>query len=158
MSRDRFAVRRKSSKGANLVETAMIIPLLFLLTFAIIDFSTVLYVYLALENGVSQATRYAVTGQQMDDPNNVGQKLSREQSVRHAMRAATPTLAISDGAFSFYNVTKAASGTGGPNDVIRVTVNYGWSAFTPLIRPFFTSGQIQLRVSSTMKNEPFPSS
>ena len=50
----------------------MIIPLLLLLTFAIIDFSTVLYIYLTLENGVSQATRYAVTGQQMNDPNNAG--------------------------------------------------------------------------------------
>ncbi len=38
------------------------------------------------------------------------------------MRQATPTLPIPDGNFSFYNVTKGVSGTGGPNDVIRVTV------------------------------------
>jgi len=146
--------RWASSKGANLVETAMVIPLLLLLTFAIIDFASLFYVYLALENGVSQATRYAVTGQFANDPDPT----LRAQAIRTAMRQATPTLTISDGAFNFYNVTKAASGTGGPNDIIRVTVNYGWTAFTPLIRPFFTNGQIQLSVSSTMKNEPFPSS
>jgi len=157
MSRNRSAVRWQSSKGANLVETAMIIPLLLLLTFAIIDFSTVMYVYLALENGVSQATRYAVTGQQMDDPNNAGQKLSREQSVKNAMRAATPTLSIDDSSFQFYNLTQGTSGTGGPNDIIRVTVNYDWRAFTPLIRPIF-NGQIRLTVQSTMKNESFPTS
>ena len=145
----------RDSRGANLVETAMILPLLLLLTFAIVDFSTLLYVYLALENGVSQATRYAVTGQSMDDPGNPGQKFSREQSIKMAMRRATPTLPIGDTAFQFDNVTKSTGGTGGPNDVIRVTVNYPWQSFTPLLRPFFTSGQIQLRVSSTMKNEPF---
>ena len=38
-------------------------PLLLLLTFSIVDFAALFYVYLALENGASQATRYAVTGQ-----------------------------------------------------------------------------------------------
>lgn len=157
MSKKRIAEKWKPTKGANLVETAMVIPLLLLLTFAVIDFSSVLYAYLALENGVSQATRYAVTGQQMNDPNNAGQKLSREQSVRSAMRAATPTLSIGDGCFQFYNLTKGISGAGGPSDVIRVTVNYDWTAFTPLIRPIF-NGQIRLTVQSTMKNESFPTS
>lgn len=153
----RAGSRWESSKGANLVEAAMILPLLLTLTFAVVDFSTLLYVYLALENGVSQATRYAVTGQLMDDPANPGYKLSREQSIKIAMRRATPTLTIDDSAFQFYNVTRGVSGTGNPNEIIRVTVNYPWSAFTPLLRPFFTGGQIQLSVSSTMKNEPYPS-
>jgi len=144
-----------SCRGANLVEVAIILSLLLSLTFAVIDFGSVLYVYLALENGVSQATRYAVTGQQMPDPNDPQQKLPREESVRRAMRQATPTLPIQDSNFTFYNVTKGVSGAGGPNDVIRVTINYTWNSFTPLLRPFFNNGQINLRVSSTMKNEPF---
>ena len=150
--------RLKDCRGANLVEAAMVVPLLLLLTFAVVDFSILMHAYLALENGVSQATRYAVTGQLMNNPGNPGQKFSREQSIKFAMRQATPSLQISDSAFQFYNVTKGTSGTGGPNDVIRVTVNYPWRAFTPLLRPFFTNGEIQLRVSSTMKNEPFPTS
>jgi len=156
----KFSAQRRTSdcssaRGANLVEVAVILSLLLSLTFAVIDFGTVLYVYLALENGVSQATRYAVTGQQMSDPNNPQQKLPRDESIRRAMRQATPTLPIQDTDFSFYNVSKGVAGTGGPNDVVRVTVNYNWNAFTPLLRPFFNNGQITLRVSSTMKNEPF---
>ena len=65
--------RMKSSRGSNLVEMAAVIPLLLLFTFAIMDFATLFYVYLSLENGVSQATRYAVTGQVMNDPANPGQ-------------------------------------------------------------------------------------
>ncbi len=53
-------------KGANLVEAAIITPLLLLLTLAIVDFSAMFYAYLALEHGVSQATRFAVTGQELD--------------------------------------------------------------------------------------------
>ena len=46
-----------------MLEAAIITPLLLLLTFSIVDFGALFYVYLALENGVSQATRYGVTGQ-----------------------------------------------------------------------------------------------
>jgi hypothetical protein len=49
--------------------------------------------------------------------------------------------------------TSWAGGTGGPGDVGKVTVNYTWTFFTPLMRPFFPSGQITLSVESAMKNE-----
>jgi Flp pilus assembly protein TadG len=154
--------RWNSSRGANLVEMAMVLPLLLLLTFAIVDFSSLFYVYLALENGVSLATRYGVTGQQMNDPMNPTQLLSREDSVKSAMRQATPTLAIDDSAFAFEHLPTGSStwtaGIGGPSEISRVTVSYTWGLITPVVRPFFSGGQINLRVSSTMKNEGFPTS
>ena len=146
--------RLGDSKGANLVEAAIITPLLLLLTFSIVDFSAMFYSYLALEHGVSQATRYAVTGQQMSTG---GTPIGREASIKAAMRDSTPTLTIPDAAFSFsfmpLNGTSWSSGLGGPNDVGRVTVTYTWNFMTPLVRPFFTNGQVNLRVQSTMKNE-----
>ena len=72
------AVRRlRDATGSNMVEAAIITPLLLLLTFAVMDFGGLFYAYLALENGVSQATRYGVTGNTMDDPANPGTPLSR---------------------------------------------------------------------------------
>jgi len=150
------AKRWKSARGQNLVEAALIVPIFLLLTFGLIDFGTIFYIYLALENGVSQATRYAVTGQQMDDPANPsGPKLPRDVSIKMAMRQATPTISIPDSAFSFYNVTKSTAGSGGAGDVIRVRVDYTVNLFTPLLRRFFTNGQLTLSVSSTMKNENY---
>lgn len=144
------------------MEMAMVLPLLLLLTFAIVDFSSLFYVYLALENGVSLATRYGVTGQQMNDPLNPTQLLTRQASVMAAMRQATPTLVIPDSAFTFEHLPTGSStwvgGIGGPDEISRVTVNYTWGLITPVVRPFFPGGQINLRVSSTMKNEGFPSS
>jgi Flp pilus assembly protein TadG len=154
MWRIRHLRRLSNSKGANLVEAAIVTPLLLLLTLAIVDFASMFYCYLALEHGVSQATRFAVTGQQMSSG---GSPIGREASIKSAMRTATPTITIPDSAFSFsfmpVNGSGWSAGLGGANDVGRVTVDYSWQFMTPLIRPFFTGGQVNLRVQSTMKNE-----
>jgi len=141
-----------------MLEAAFITPLLLLLTFSIVDFGALFYVYLALENGVSQATRYGVTGQVMDDPLNPGTPLDRVGSVKLAMRQATPTLTIPDGAFSFSNRPSTAGGawtpgTGGPTFIDKVTVRYTWNLICPLLWAFFPGGQIDLTVDSVMKNE-----
>jgi Flp pilus assembly protein TadG len=147
----RRVIRRiRDTRGATLVEAAIMTPLLLLLTFSIVDFGALFYVYLALENGASQATRYAVTG-------NIVSGQTREQSIKAAMRAATPTLTIDDSMFSFSflapGATVWASGTGAENDIGKVTITYPYTLMTPLIRPFFTGGQLTIRVESAMKNE-----
>jgi hypothetical protein len=150
----RLFERLRDARGANLVEAAILTPLLLLLTLGIIEFAMLFYVYLALENGASQASRYGVTGQ-------VLQNQTREASVKSAMRRATPTLTLDDGAFSFSYMPLNGppnwlNGIGGPNDISKVTINYTWTFITPIIRPFFgPDGAIQLTVESAMKNESF---
>ena len=75
--------RLKDSTGTSMVEAALITPLLLLTTFAVMDFACLFYVYLALENGVGQATRYGVTG-------NLVAGKTREESIMAAMKNATP--------------------------------------------------------------------
>jgi Flp pilus assembly protein TadG len=150
--------RIRDSKGSTLLEAAIITPLLLLLTFSIVDFGLLFYVHLALENGVSQATRYGITGAVMDDPLNPGTPLSRVASIKTVMRQATPTLTIPDGAFSFSNRPPGpggawTAGAGGPNAIDKVTVRYTWQMICPLFWPFFPNGQIELVVDSVMKNE-----
>ncbi|TMA99616.1 MAG: hypothetical protein E6J57_09165, partial [Deltaproteobacteria bacterium] len=115
---------RRWSRGAALAETGIIITLLIPITFAVMDFAGILYAFQAMQNGVSQATRYAVTGNHGTDGS--GAALSRDDSIRQAMRAATPGFEIADNAFTFYNVSKGTPDTGGPKDIIRVTVAYDW--------------------------------
>jgi Flp pilus assembly protein TadG len=152
MNRREPVIRRllRSSRGTNLLETALVLPLLLLITFSIIEFGAMFYAYLALENGVSQATRYGITGA-------VNGALSRQDSIMAAMRDATPTLTIADNQFTFNYLPQGGTtwlaGPGGPGDVEKVTINYTWDFMTPLIRPFFTNGQFQIQVSSSMKNE-----
>ena len=146
----RLFTRLKGTEGANLLEGAIVTPLLLLLTFGIIEFATVFFTYLALQNGVSQATRFGITG-------NVSGSLSRVESIKSAMRQSTPTLTIPDSAFTFQHMSPGGSswvgGTGAPGEGEKVTVVYTWQFFTPLMRPFFPTGQMTLRVDSIMKNE-----
>jgi hypothetical protein len=83
--------------------------------------------------------------------------MTREEAIKDAMRRAAPTLTLPDTAFTFSFMPPGAStwssGPGGPGDIGRVTVNYTWNIMTPLIRPFFTGGQVNMRVESAMKNE-----
>ena len=146
----------RDSAGTNMIEAAVIAPLLLMLSFAIVDFGSIFYVYLALENGVSQATRLAVTGNQLNDP-STGLPLSRADSVMLAMRKATPTITLNDSAFSFsfLSGTSFVPGFAGAGQVGKVSVTYTWNIMTPLLRPFFTNGQIQLTVNSAMKNESY---
>jgi Flp pilus assembly protein TadG len=133
--------------GASLIEAAIATPLLLLLTFSICDLSTLFFVYLALENGVTEATRAGV----------VGTSGSREGALMQAMRDATPTLTLPDQAFTFSHLPPGASswvsGAGGPDDIDKMTVNYTWDLMTPLMRPFFSGGQVTIRVESSRKNE-----
>lgn len=146
----RLARRLRDTEGANLLEAAIITPLLLLMTFAIVDFSAMLYVHLALQNGVAQASRYAVTG-------NARAGMTREESIKAVMREATPTLTLDDGAFTFTNLPPGsnnwAGGLGGPNCIDKVRINYNWQIMTPVMRPFFANGQMNFVVESAMRNE-----
>jgi Flp pilus assembly protein TadG len=142
--------RLSDSEGNTLLEAAVITPLLLLVTFAIIDFGALFYVHLALQNGVSQATRYGVTG-------NVMPGLTQQNSIMTTMRQSTPTLTLDDSAFVFSHLSPGGTvwvgGIGAPGDIDKVTVNYTWQIMTPMIRPFFTNGQINFSVESSMKSE-----
>jgi Flp pilus assembly protein TadG len=143
-------------RGQALVEAGLIMTILVPVTFTVLDFAGILFAYLAMQNGVTQATRFAVTGNTSTDSS--GTSLSRDQSIRQAMRSNTPGFVFSDSNFSFYNLTKDTSGSGGPNDLIRVSVTYDWLLLTPFLRPFFPSGSVHIAVASTMRNEPYPTS
>jgi hypothetical protein len=143
--------------GQNLLEGAIVTPLLLVLTFGIVDFATMFYVYVSMESGVSQATRFAVTGATMDDPDNPGTPLNREGTIKAKMQEAVPSLDIDEMTFTFTHMPPGATawtgGAGGPGDIGRVQVEYSWEAMTPILRPLLTNGHMTVRVESAMKNE-----
>jgi hypothetical protein len=157
--RKRVLARLGDATGNNIVEAAFALPLFLLLIFSIIDFACIFYVHLALENGISQATRFTVTGNVLPnpEPGHEGQFLNREDSIKLAMRNATPTLTIPDDAITIQHLPDGEdtwlNGAGEPGDIVRARVDYDWDILTPLMKPFFDHGQIQLTAESAMKNE-----
>ena len=146
--------RLSDAKGANLVEAAIITPLLLLLTLCIVDFSAMFYCYLALEHGVSQATRYAVTGQEMSTG---GTPIGREASIKSAMRELDADADHPGRRVQLQlHAAERRDWSGGARRPERRRPGHRHlhlelhDAAGP---PFFTNGQINLRVQSTMKNE-----
>jgi hypothetical protein len=148
----------RDCRGNNLLEGAMVTPLLLMLTFGIVDFASLFYVYVSMESGISQATRFAVTGATKEDPDNPGTPMGREGTIKAAMADAAPTLDINAMTFSFTHMAPGssswASGAGGPGDIGRVAVEYSWEPLTPILAPFLTDGKMTLHVESAMKIEP----
>jgi Flp pilus assembly protein TadG len=157
-------MKTRRTAGQAFVETAIGIVVLLFLTFSVIDAGMLFFAYLTLQNGVTEATRIAVTGYQAQDPNDPSKLLKREETVRQLMRVSTPGLGITDNEIAFYDVTNDGTRVpiadmGNPESVIQVTVTHPWHLVSPLFWPFVgNGGRITLRASATMKNEPFPSS
>jgi Flp pilus assembly protein TadG len=142
----RLLRRLRDAKGQTLIETAIVLPLLLLITFAIIDFGVLFTVNLALESGVSQAARYGMTGQAQGG-------MTREASILAELRRVTPALTIGDANVQFTHLVGGAwvGGVGGPGEIQRISATYTHTVM--VLTPFFTNGQITLRAESTMKNE-----
>src|SRR6266446_6046978 len=128
-ARPRRAGSPRPTPGQALVETAIGIVLLLLLTFSVVDASMLFFAYLTLQNGVTAATRFAVTGQNPDD---VDHPSRHEDAIMRVMRDAMPGLTLTDDEFRFYNITDGTPGTGGPNQVIEVIVTHPWRLISPM--------------------------
>jgi hypothetical protein len=129
-----------------MVETAIMLPLLLVVTFAIVEFGVLFTVNLALESGVTRAARFGMTGATAD-----GQ--SREASMMAVLRRATPMLTIDDASIEFSHFSGGgwAPGVGGPGAIQRLSVSYSHDLL--VLMPLLGRAQINLRAESTMKNE-----
>jgi Flp pilus assembly protein TadG len=143
----------KCEEGANLVEAAFVLPILLLLICGILEYGAVVYTQMALQNGASQATRYAIT--RLSQPN-----MSRADSIKQVLRTKTPGITIDDANISLSYLSPGSttwlSGTGPAESIEKLTVTYQWHAVTPLMARFFPPNGVTLRAESVMKDESDP--
>ena len=130
-----------------MIETGIIISLLIVTTFTVFDLAGLFFTYLAFQNGVTQAARFAVT-------NSTTGGMTRDQSIRQALRDNTPGFTINDADVTFTNVTTGASNSGGPGEIVRISVAHNWKLYSPFVQPVFTNGTVTVRTAATMRNEP----
>jgi len=122
-----------------------------LLSLSVVEAAMLFFAYLTLQNGVTAATRFGVTVSNDDD-----HPTRHADSIMRVMRDATG-LKLEDGEFTFYDITTQSSGTGGPDDIIQVTVKHPLQLISPMVWPLVgNGGVITLSVSATMRNEPSP--
>jgi Flp pilus assembly protein TadG len=114
----------------------------------IFEFGRHFYTRLTLRNAVSEAARFAVTGQTLIDP-NTGQPMARSTSIVQVIIDRASALNV--------DVTRIRLNPpdgGGPGEIVTIdaTYRYGFT-FTPVAR-FFNQGFIDFTVSTAVMNEP----
>ena len=147
---------RKCELGNVIVETALALPVLLLLVLSIFDYARIHHTRTRLQDAVSQATRFAITGRQLADPSHPGFMLSRKDSVLHLVRNLS---GISDLTESDVRITSVgddgvvSSGPGGPGDVVIVEVSYSVEVLTPVLSVYFPDKRYSFTCSSTSRSE-----
>jgi Flp pilus assembly protein TadG len=156
------------SKGQAVVEFTFgfIIFLAFLM--AIVEFSHLLYAKITLQHALRTAGRYMITGR---TKMNQGNPLPRNEVI-HGMFCANMIAAgvqcptLGSGNFTFACLPSGTACTepgGGPNQTVFVTVNVRKPTLMPFFSQFFPVDAngvpgVPLQLSTTWKNEPFPTS
>lgn len=155
--RSRF-LHRKCEHGNVVVEAALALPVLLILILSIFDFARVHHTRTRLQDAVSQATRFAITGRQLSDPNNPGLMLSRKDSVVRVLRelSGIPDLDEDDVRISSVASDGVESvGPGGPGDVVIVEVSHSVEVLTPLLSIAFPDKKYRFQCVSRFRNEEF---
>jgi Flp pilus assembly protein TadG len=139
--------------GANLVEAALGLPLVLWVLCAGVEFAGILYAQMTLQNGVTLATRYAIT-------QNVLPGQTRQASIITTLNADTPSLTIDPSTITFSHLapgsTTWAAGDGSPGSVEKIAVDYTWHLLTPFMPSIFGATSITLHAEASMKNESAP--
>ena len=159
MLRNSTAASRRQ-RGAVIVEVALASVVLLLLIGAIFDFAHMHYARSSLQHAVSQATRYAITGASVADPQNKGKKLSREASILHLVQEISGISDFEKDDIKIYVVTSNGSlvaGPGGPGDVVMVRATYRIGLITPGLAKLFPEGEYTFTCSTRFRNEEFTS-
>jgi Flp pilus assembly protein TadG len=143
-------------RGDTFVEFALVVPLFFLLTFAVIDFGYIFYVKVTLENAMRQAGRFAITGNHLVVGTNVE---TRVQSIIQTATQAAVGLPISNIQISTVQAgTNIVGSAGGPGDPVTISLSVTYTFFTRLIGRYFPGGKYAFTVATTFRNENFPPS
>jgi len=151
--------RLASTKGQDVVEFGIVVPLFLLLTFAVVDFGRLFFVQMNMQQAIMEAGRFASTGNHLANPKIPGQNLSRINSIIAYAQQAASGAEMMGATLSNIQVSSVYGGSGsagGPQDTVTVSLTTNLQLLTPMIAKFFPSGQYTFTSSTTCKNEPFP--
>jgi Flp pilus assembly protein TadG len=144
--------RGDATAGTAMLELAIVVPLFFLMMFAVIDMANLFYAQGTLQDAVRVAGRYAMTGQHQ--PDGKGGSLSRVASIQQVAQQQALGLIKQPTDVVVSSVTGGSGNAGGPGDTVLVSTTGTVKLITG---SWLTkSGSYTFTVSTRFKNESFP--
>jgi len=137
----------RCSRGSALVEMALITPMLLVLFASFFEFGRMFQTRLTARHAVIEATRFAVTGNQLTD-DGTGDLLDRATSIRRILTERAITLPVTP-----ESIAIDPPDGGGPEDVVRVTLTYTYDYAFPGFMDVLPD--MRFSVAAAMRNEPF---
>jgi Flp pilus assembly protein TadG len=121
----------------------------FLLAFAIIDFSWLMFSQMNEQDAVREAGRFASTG-------NTNGTYTRVQSITQVLDAAAVQGNINHCTVVISSAAGGTGSAGGPGDTVTVTATCHIPMLTTGLKWFPGNHDYNFTTSSTFVNEPFP--
>ena len=141
--RSYFGLLRRSRSGSGLVEFGIVFPVLMIIFLGIFEFSRHFYTRLTVRHAVAEATRFAVTGNILTDP-DTGDPMSRVESIKQVVQQSASQLSV--------NVNDINIVDGGPEQIVRVSVTFNYVYALPYLDHI---APVDFTISTAMRNEPY---
>jgi hypothetical protein len=147
---------RKSShfnrlKGQSLVEFAILLPVLLLVSLMIIDLGRAVYYYSVIHNAAREAVRYGVI--------NPDKYVVMEQiATDYAFGLGVDDLLVKAEPGPDQGILDPVTGYIIDNPTVRVSIEYTFNPATPLVKNFLPGGKITLESEAVMRVETYPKS
>lgn len=122
----------RRERGQDLVEYALVLPIMMLILMTILDLGRAVYYYSAIHNSAREGVRYGIINP--DDPAGI-EAVVRTKAV--ALEPAALTVVV----------------TNPDEDTVQVTVTYQFTVVTPLVAPLIGSNEITLGSQAAMRIE-----
>lgn len=137
----------RATRGSALIEMALVTPMLLMLFASVFEFGRLFHTRLTARHAIIEATRFAVTGNQLTDA-ETGDLMDRASSIRRIVAERAYTLPVTPESI----VIDPADG-GGPEDVVRITLTYSYDYAFPGFMDVLPN--LRFSVAAAMRNEPF---
>lgn len=147
-----ITIRRSSKNGQSLIEMALLLPVLLLITVVTLDIGRAIYYYSAIYNAAREGARYAIVNQcQLDDNTCNSCEIRDEEEIKN--QASKYLVGLDASKITFVPPPQLTDYSDEIDDCTKVlvTVNYEFQVITPIANLFINNGgSITLSSSSEM--------
>lgn len=147
-------------RGGSALESAIILPSLFLVVMLIIETSWQMAIAAGVDHGTRRGARWTSLGAEAPAGMTRMDRLAEIILTSTGLPLNAGRLTITPTAFPSYSALNTpgagVAGLGGPDQVVRYVVQYRSTLLTPMAQQILSSDFLTYRAVFVVQNEPYP--